>query len=411
MRCVIVFCALLLSCDAQLAEVKPELNVTLHKGLSERIGNFSIELLYHTTLAQDKVSNLIISPITVWTVLAVLAEGASDSTLTQITTALRITPALKEAARREYQEIYKWLQVKTNTVELQRLNAMFMDVSNDLQKDFVDVAKEYDTHVIPANFSDSNTTTAAINSLVSSVTHGRIPMLVDSSSIENSKLVLTSVLYFKGQWTAPFNASYTTKQPFYDSSGNQIGEVNMMYRRHNYPFANIKTLQAKVLEIPYGKDNRLSMLIMLPNPGVSLNNMFYNFGNESLDTIFNELKISAEQYSDDEVDCLLPRFKIETSLELTDALKKMGIIDLFDERKARLPLMAYLPTHVSRIIHKAEIEVTEEGTVASAATAAFLGNRIGALKFEANKPFCYLIVEKVTNSITFGGFYHTPSLF
>lgn len=414
MRCLIVVSVafIVTVCNAQIFdEVKQVLNSSLHTGLTEKIGNFSIELLYHTTQAQERAINLIISPITVWTILAVITEGATDQTLTQISKALRINPRLKDETRKEYQEIAKWLQDQTSTVELQKLNSLFMDVENDPQRDFIDAAKGYDTHMISVNFSNPDVTANSINSLVSSVTHGRIPTLVDSSNIMSSKLILTSVLYFKAQWTVAFNSSYTKRTPFYDSTGKQLGEVNMMYRRHTYPFANIKTLEARVLEIPYGKDNRLSMLIMLPNPGVSLNDMFYKFGNESLDTIFNELKFSVEEYADDEVDCFVPRFKIESSLELTDALKRMGIVDLFDERKARLPLMSYLPVHVSRIIHKAEIEVTEEGTVASAASAAEFSNRIGVIRFEANRPFCYLIIEKVTNTIAFGGFYHTPSLF
>lgn len=414
MRCLIVVSVafIVTVCNAQIFdEVKQVPNSNLHTGLTEKIGNFSIELLYHTTQAQERAINLIISPITVWTILAVITEGATDQTLTQISKALRINPRLKDETRKEYQEIAKWLQDQTSTVELQKLNSLFMDVENDPQRDFIDAAKGYDTHMISVNFSNPDVTANSINSLVSSVTHGRIPTLVDSSNIMSSKLILTSVLYFKAQWTVAFNSSYTKITPFYDSTGKQLGEVNMMYRRHTYPFANIKTLEARVLEIPYGKDNRLSMLIMLPNPGVSLNDMFYKFGNESLDTIFNELKFSVEEYADDEVDCFVPRFKIESSLELTDALKRMGIVDLFDERKARLPLMSYLPVHVSRIIHKAEIEVTEEGTVASAASAAEFSNRIGVIRFEANRPFCYLIIEKVTNTIAFGGFYHTPSLF
>lgn len=414
MRCLIVVSVafIVTVCNAQIFdEVKQVPNSNLHTGLTEKIGNFSIELLYHTTQAQERAINLIISPITVWTILAVITEGATDQTLTQISKALRINPRLKDETRKEYQEIAKWLQDQTSTVELQKLNSLFMDVENDPQRDFIDAAKGYDTHMISVNFSNPDVTANSINSLVSSVTHGRIPTLVDSSNIMSSKLILTSVLYFKAQWTVAFNSSYTKRTPFYDSTGKQLGEVNMMYRRHTYPFANIKTLEARVLEIPYGKDNRLSMLIMLPNPGVSLNDMFYKFGNESLDTIFNELKFSVEEYADDEVDCFVPRFKIESSLELTDALKRMGIVDLFDERKARLPLMSYLPVHVSRIIHKAEIEVTEEGTVASAASAAEFSNRIGVIRFEANRPFCYLIIEKVTNTIAFGGFYHTPSLF
>ncbi|XP_064074672.1 serine protease inhibitor 77Ba-like isoform X2 [Vanessa tameamea] len=370
-----------------------------------------MELLYFTAQSQPQGTNLIISPITVWTVLAVIAEGASGETLKQICKALRIFPKRRAAVRKEYQNIAQWLQVNTTTVELQKFNALFVDGASFPLIDFQNAAKEYDTRMISVNFTDSNVTSQLINAAISTVTKGRISKLVESNDLDNSNLILVSALYFKGQWTVPFNASLTKPETFYDSHGNRLGQVNMMYNRHTYPFANIDSLQARVIEIPYGQYKRLSMLIMLPNTGVSLNQMFYNLANISFDVVFEELKVSVEEYADDEVDLFVPRFKIESSLTLMDSLKKMGISDLFDQRNARLPLMTRVPVHVSKIIHKAEIEVTEEGTTASAVTSAEFSNRIGITRFEANRPFCYLIIEKVTNSIAFGGFYHTPSLY
>lgn len=390
---------------------KPVLDKSLHSGLTTKIGNFSVELLYHTTQSQARGQNLIISPITVWTVLAVIAEGATDDTLRQISGAIRVLPKTKERVKKEYQEIAQWLQVNTTTVELQKFNALFVDERSSPLRDFQEDAKGYDTRMISVNFTDTARASTLINTLISSVTRGRIPKLVESDDLDNANLVLLSALFFKGQWTVPFNKSYTTVEPFYDSNGVKLGNVNMMYNRYTYPFANIVALQSRVIEIPYGEHNRLSMLIMLPNKGVSLNEMFYNLGNVTLDTVFDELKVAADQYGDDEVDCFIPRFKIESTLPLTKPLNRMGIYDLFDVRRARLPYMTKIPVHVSKMIHKAEIEVTEDGTTASAVTAAEFGNRISALRFEANRPFCYLIIEKVTNSIAFGGFYHTPSLF
>lgn len=407
---ITVLCLYLLTlCDSQ-RQTAP-LNVTLHHGLTERIGNFSLELLYHTAQSQPKGTNLIISPITVWTVLAVIAEGASERTLRQINRSIRVTAKTRATIRKDYQNIIEWLKVNTTTVELQKFNALFVDELSYPLIDFQMAAKQYDTRMIPVNFTDPEKTSKLINTLISTVTHNRIPEIIDRSAVENSNLVLLSAMYFKGQWTVPFKASLTKQEPFFDSNGNRIGYVNMMYNRFTYPFANIKALQARVLEIPYGKYNRLSMLVMLPYPGVTLNQMFYNLGNISLDTVFDELKISKEDYGDDEVDCYFPRFKIETSLSLQDSLMKMGISDVFDPRKARLPFMTRFPVYVSRIIHKAEIEVTEEGTTASAVTSSEFANRISTIKFEVNRPFCYLIIEKVTNTVAFGGLYHTPSLY
>ncbi|KAI5631597.1 serpin (serine protease inhibitor) domain-containing protein [Phthorimaea operculella] len=397
----------------QLPSTESPVVTNLHNGLTERVGNFSIELLYHTSKLHDKGLNLIMSPITVWTVLAVISEGATGHTASQINHALRISPKHRNATRVGFQSIYEWLQVNTSTVELAKVNAIFMDQTKLVQSDFISLAESiYKTKALAMDFKDGEKTANTINEAISKVTHGRIPKLVTSNDFSETPMILTSALYFKGQWTIPFNASSTTKMPFYNSTGQKIGDVNMMYNRFTYPFSNIKELQARVIELPYGKENRLSMLIMLPNPGVSLEQMFFNFGSVPLDTVFKELRVSKEEYGDDEVDCFLPRFKIESNLDLTNVLSNsMGIVDLFDQRNARLPNLARTPVYVSKVIHKAEIEVTEEGTVGSAVTAAEFSNRIGIVSFVANRPFCYLIVEKVTNSIVFGGFYVTPSVY
>jgi serine protease inhibitor len=385
----------------------------LHHGLTERIGNFSIEFLYHVSKVQPRATNLIISPFTVWSVLAVTSEGATGPTLSQINNVIRLTVSNRDRVRSEYKSIAQHLQVKTKAVELAKVNAMFVDENSLPLPDFREDAKsEYDADVVPLDFTKSELAADVVNRVISNVTQGHIPKLVDSTFFSDSHMVLTSAVYFKGQWTVPFNASSTEKKPFFDSEGNKIGEVNMMYNSHTYPLANIPELQARVLELPYGKENRLSMVVMLPLPGVSLENMFLNFNNITIDKMFEELRIAREEYGDDEVHCYLPRFKIESNLDLTPILRdRLGVEDLFDPTKARLTKIARTPLHVSRIIHKAEIEVTEEGTTASGVTVADFSNRFGVIPFEANRPFSYVIIEKTTNSIVFGGFYQEPSLY
>ncbi|XP_037967237.2 leukocyte elastase inhibitor-like [Plutella xylostella] len=386
----------------------PPYSLELHEGLSQSIGNFSVEILYHTAVSSLMANkNLVISPLTMWIALAVTNEGADGRTSKQIKDAIR-SPIKKD----EFGKIARWLKVNGSTVELQNINTIFVDVKNLMERDFRDVAlRYYETQVNALDFQDKVGTANTINKRVSDITRGRIPKLVDSADFEQAQMLLISALYFKGQWTSPFNATQTAPRPFFDSNGKTIGTVNMMYNRYTYPFANIRELEARVIELPYGKENRLSMLIMLPNPNVSLENMFLKFATVPLDKVFQELRISQSEYSDDEVDCFIPRFKIESDLVLNSALNHMGIYDMFNPAKARLPKVSRVPVYVSKVIHKAEIEVNEEGTTASAVTAIEFANRIGIIRFEANRPFLYMIIEKVTNSIVFGGVYRQPSLY
>lgn len=399
-------------CHGQSSE--PADNVTtLHNGLSEKIGNFSVELLYHTATLQPEGENMIMSPLTVWTTLAVISEGASGRTKYEINNALRLSTRNQNSTRQSFGEIGRWLKVNTSTVELEKFNAIFVDHLKLLNEEFRGTSKNfYETGMVTLNFTDNENSANYVNTVISNFTHGRINNIVDSSYFKDASMVLASAVYFKGQWTVPFNKSNTMKQAFYDSNGKQIGEVNMMYNRHTYPFSNIKELQARVIELPYGKENRLSMIIMLPNTGVSLQSMFKNFQNVTMDSFFESLRLSKEEFADDEVDCFIPRFKIESNIDLTDVLtNRMAIQALFDMSRARLEHMARMPMYVSKAIHKAEIEVTEDGTTASAVTVAEFSNRIGVVRFEANRPFTYMIIEKVTNSIVFGGFYKQPSLY
>lgn len=394
--------------------IDPDTTISrVRNGLTEKIGNFSIEFLYHTSVLQAPGQNMIISPITIWTALAVISEGASGNTKLQINTALRLSRN-KNNNRKNFAEMARWLIVNNaHTIELAKFNGIFVDKQRLLSSEFQETAKTtYDTDIITLSFDNPELAANRLNGVISNFTHGRIPSIVQSSNFQDTPMVLASALYFKGQWAVPFNSTSTSKQPFFDSNGTQIGEVNMMYHRATYPFSNIKMLQARVIELPYGKENRLSMLIMLPNYGISLESMFSNFQKVPLDAFFEELRLSKEDYSDDEVDCFLPRFKIKSELDLTEVLKqKMGVQDLFDMSKATLPFMSRKPLYVSKLVHKAEIEVTEEGTIATAVTVAEFSNRIGVVRFEANRPFTYMIVEKITNTIVFGGFYRQPSLY
>lgn len=384
---------------------------TSYNDLPNRIGNFSIEALYHTSLILQDRQNIIMSPLTIWTALAAIAEGAQGDTKHQISSAIRWRMRIDRP--NNYKEISQWLKVNTNTFKLSKINTMFVDRNSLLKKDFQDSAKaNYEMNVVGVDFSDSVVVANVLNRVITNFTNGLIKQIVEPDYFQDSNMVLASAVYFMGQWSVPFNASATRRAPFTDSEGQIIGEVNMMYKRFPYPLTNFRQLQARAIELPYGDGNRMSMFVLLPNPGVSVDTMFKNMQNLNLETFFEEMRMSKEEYPDDEVDCFLPRFVAKSEIDLVEVLKgSFGIIDLFDPRSARLGLIANTPVYVSKMFHRAQIEVTEEGTIAAAVTVAQFKSRSGIITFKADRPFVYLIVEKVTNTIVMCGLYKQPSLF
>ncbi|MDK0841621.1 serpin family protein, partial [Clostridium perfringens] len=100
--------------------------------------------------------------------------------------------------------------VNTNTVQLAKINAIFVDKDRLPLQDFQEIAKYYyQTETVPLDFKDSEKAASVLNGAISNITHGKIPHMVDASYFQGTQMVSTSALYFKGQWTVPFNSSST----------------------------------------------------------------------------------------------------------------------------------------------------------------------------------------------------------
>lgn len=188
----------------------------------------------------------------------------------------------------------------------------------------------------------------------------------------------------------------------------------MMFQRGSFSYAAIPQLDSHVIELPYGVENRLSMIVVVPKKGVRLYSVIEKLASVGTSGIFNGLKKAKEdaEYYDEEmeVDLFLPRFTTDTDFALNSLLIQMGIHDLFNAKNANLGKISSHPIYLSRLYHKTTIEVTEEGTVASAATAGILTNKISPTKFQVNRPFAYMIVEKSTGSMLFVGQVKNPGV-
>lgn len=123
----------------------------------------------------------------------------------------------------------------------------------------------------------------------------------------------------------------------------------------------------------------------------------------------DELNRAKVEYEDDEVEVYLPRLSTTADFTLNSILNQMGLWDIFDPQLANLSKISKHSPYLSRIIHKAQIEITEEGTIASAASGGTFANKNTPPRFYANRPFAYLILEKQTNILIFCGQVKDPT--
>ena len=157
------------------------------------------------------------------------------------------------------------------------------------------------------------------------------------------------------------------------------------------------------IELPY-LDNDLSMIVILPDGNAE------QLGESlSLDQI---RQLAVDMYSQ-EVDVLLPRFKFEARYLVGSNLAAMGMPDAFDQGLADFTSMTgSKDLYISSVIHQAMIDVNEEGSEAAAATAVVMGTKsmpvLKIERFDADRPFIFMIVHNATGSILFVGRVSNP---
>jgi serine protease inhibitor len=157
--------------------------------------------------------------------------------------------------------------------------------------------------------------------------------LTDCRSFK-AQLILLSGLFFRGKWMNVFNKTFTKQEPFYDTNGNQIGNVNMMFQRGPLAYAAIAEIGCHVIELPYAEapvssrgdiyGTGLSMIIVLPRKGLLLTEAIKSVYSFSMNKIYKELYNSKLEYEDEEVEVHLPRFEIQTSLDVKDTLETVS---------------------------------------------------------------------------------------
>uniref|UniRef100_A0A8C1Q0E4 Serpin B6 n=1 Tax=Cyprinus carpio TaxID=7962 RepID=A0A8C1Q0E4_CYPCA len=281
-----------------------------------------------------------------------------------------------------------------------------------LQKFLNDTKTYYKAELEEVDFKKkSEAARVNINNWVEKNTQEKIKNLLPQGSVSDAtKLVLVNAIYFKGNWEKKFPKEATRVGQF-KLNKTQTKPVKMMYQESKFPLAFIPEMNSQVLELPYVGKN-LSMLIILPNKiqdeTTGLQKLEKALTYEKLMEWTKPSKMLQEQ-----VQVTLPRFKMEESYDkMRSLLISMGMEDVFDLQKVNLSGMS--PNNdlvVSEVIHKAFVEVNEEGTEAAAATAnvGFTASMpVDPKTFIADHPFIFFIRHNPSNSILFYGRFCSP---
>ncbi|CAM4696533.1 unnamed protein product [Leuciscus chuanchicus] len=280
----------------------------------------------------------------------------------------------------------------------------------ELKKFLNDAKSYYEAGLEKVDFKNqSEAARVNINQWVETKTQEKIKDLMPQGAIDGmTKLVLVNAIYFKGNWENKFPKEATRDGQF-KLSKNKTKPVKMMYQKEDFPLAFIPEINSQVLELPYVGKN-LSMLIILPKEMED-----DTTGLQKLEKALTYEKLmewtKPEVMRQQEVEVSLPRFKMEETYDMKSLLISMGMEDVFDPQKVNLSGMSSNnDLVVSKVIHKAFVEVNEEGTEAAAATGAVMMAccYIKPQVFNADHPFLFFIRHNPTKSILFYGRFCSP---
>jgi serpin B len=304
--------------------------------------------------------------------------------------------------------------VANNGYELHLANAMWAQAGTAFSREFIDrTRKTFDAELTALDFTNPAGAAAAINLWTSKKTNGRIRNLLTADAIGgNTKLILTNAIYFKGNWTQPFNSQATQAMPWKD--GNPIGprtapsgqvKVPLMLQTNAFLYVKEKNLAA--LDIPY-QGGDLSMLILLPDDPAGLPDVEKSLDLEKLKEIISHLR------REPLVDVSFPKFKFETSFDLCHTLEDMGMRSAFSSDADLSGIDGSRDLYVTDVVHKAYVSVDETGTAAAAATALTdLGGGLSVLpprpSFTADHPFVFVIRDIKAGTILFLGRLMNPA--
>ena len=332
--------------------------------------------------------------------LQMAANGAAGRTKIEMQQVLATTNLTTSELNDAVKAAAGLLNLKDTNVILTTANALWYRQGATLKPGFVAANQRFlFVHGQALDFGNAHKAEAEINQWASDQTHGRITGIADGMITPYTDLILANAIYFKGKWLDPFDKKLTKERPFHPAIG-AVKNMPMMEMSKKFNYRKGSGYQA--VRLPYMGDD-LAMYVFLPDPGSSPVKLLQIMNGDKW------RNVTMPGFSEQEGTVVLPKFKLENSLELNQPLEALGMKEAFNQRQADFSGMFNDPHHISEVRQKAFVEVGEEGTEAAAVTDIALANSAMPLSlpkpFEmiVDRPFLFAIVDARSEMILFMG--------
>lgn len=366
--------------------------------------NFSLELFKQS--ASDEIKegkNVLISPESVITALAMTANGADGTTRTDMEHVICGDMTIEEF--NPYLYTYNNQLTQSEEISFHMANSIWMKGNSDdiqIKQEFLQTDRNYyNADAFFADFDES--TVQDINNWVNTNTDGMIDSLLNEIP-DDVVMYLINALAFEGQWEVPYEEDQIEEEGIFTSYAGTEQTVAMLNSTESQYISSenatgfIKNYQ--------GGD--YAFLALLPDEDLPLEDYVSSLTGDAFIDMYQN-----REYRD--VIVKLPEFTYDYSTELSEPLSSMGMGSAF-QKNADFSNMAVTNTgllYINRVIHKTYIRLDRNGTKAAAVTAVEVTNEAAVLNPETppvvnlDRPFVYAVIDTNTGLPVFIGAVNT----
>ncbi len=366
-------------------------------------GNAAFALDLYQRLA-EKPGNLFYSPYSISLALAMTYAGARGETERQMAETLRFSlpqgqlhPAFNMLDLNLRPVEQKPGQADEQPFQLNIANSLWGQEGFDFLPEFLDLlAENYGAGMYRVDYNQPETARQQINAWVEDQTKEKIKDLIAEGVLNPmTRLVLVNAIYFKGAWVYPFDKEATREASFTLLDGSEVN-VPMMNLAKDLLYLRGKNYS--VVRLPY-RDSAMGMLIVVPDEG-KFEEVEKSLTPQMLEEIRSNISLAAVRLA-------MPKFKMETSFNLSQTLAEMGMPAAFDRALADFSGMTgRKDLFISDVVHKAYVDVNEEGTEAAAATAVIMELKampMDEVELTIDRPFLFFIEDQQSGTVLFAG--------
>ncbi len=360
--------------------------------LTEANGVFAFDLfknLHNSTLDE----NIFISPFSISTALTMTINGANAQTFDDMRNTLKINNLGMPDVNDSYKQLLEVLPALDPLTKLKLANSIWPQLDYPVLESFLDLNKEFfDSEVVPVDFKDP-AVISQVNKWVEDNTDGLIEETLTDLP-PGVVMLLINAIYFKGTWQTEFKPEATHEASFYTADGPVT--VDMMHIPGS-DFAYFSNDLFQMIDLPYG-DSIFSMTILLPKEGHDVDEVINQMNSSNWNTWITGLQTQPAQL-------FLPKFKMEYDTKLKRPLSDLGMEVAFTDFADFTKMIDGGGVKIDDVIHKAFVEVNEQGTEAAAVTVVvtIFNSAPSMPTVKVNKPFVFVIRDNRTNSLLFMG--------